>query len=171
MSTAAPVRDAAVQRLDRQPGWGLARDERVEPPPEPVDLDDVPDLDAFEPHSLKGRGLVRLARGAERAAGEGAHTRWHHRSRDVGCRAGGDHDLLRLAERERPQPGHKGATVRTLDRGRDAARKVRRPLHGDVVVRLLGGTYRLTDALTLRAADSGGNGYEIVYEAAPGARR
>ena len=54
MSTAAPVRDPAVQRLDRQPGRGLARDERMEPPPEPVDLDDVPDLNAFEPHPLEG---------------------------------------------------------------------------------------------------------------------
>lgn len=67
-------------------------------------------------------------------------------------------------------PGTNARPFRTLDRGRDAARKVRRPLHGDVVIRLLGGTYRLTHALTLRAADSGGNGYKIVYEAAPGAR-
>jgi hypothetical protein len=66
--------------------------------------------------------------------------------------------------------GTKARPFRTLDRGRDAARNVRRPLHGDVVIRLLGGTYRLTHAVTLRAADSGGNGYEIVYEAAPGAR-
>jgi hypothetical protein len=26
--------------------------ERMEPPPEAVDLDDVPDLDAFEPHGI-----------------------------------------------------------------------------------------------------------------------
>jgi hypothetical protein len=67
-------------------------------------------------------------------------------------------------------PGTQARPFRTLDRARDAARKVRRPLHGDVVVRLLGGTYRLSHALTLRAADSGGNGYDIVYAAAPGAR-
>ena len=67
-------------------------------------------------------------------------------------------------------PGTKARPFRTLDRARDAARKVRRPLHGDVVVRLLGGTYRLTHPLTLRAADSGGNGYDIVYAAAPGSR-
>ena len=66
-------------------------------------------------------------------------------------------------------PGTKARPFRTLDRARDAARRVRRPLHGDVVVRLRGGTYRLTHPLTLRAADSGGNGYDVVYEAAPGA--
>jgi hypothetical protein len=66
-------------------------------------------------------------------------------------------------------PGTNARPFRTLDRARDAARKVRRPLHGDVDVRLLAGTYRLTRALTLQPADSGGNGYDVVYEAAPGA--
>ena len=66
-------------------------------------------------------------------------------------------------------PGTKARPFRTLDRARDAARNVSRPLHGDVVVRLGGGTYRLTHALTLRAVDSGGNGHDIVYAAAPGA--
>jgi hypothetical protein len=66
-------------------------------------------------------------------------------------------------------PGTKTRPFRTIDRARRAARNVPRPLHGDIVVRLRGGTYRLTRALTLRAADSGGNGHVVVYTAAPGA--
>jgi hypothetical protein len=66
-------------------------------------------------------------------------------------------------------PGTKARPFHTLDRARRAARRVSRPLHGDVVVRLDDGTYRLTRALTLRAADSGGNGHDIVFAGAPGA--
>jgi hypothetical protein len=66
-------------------------------------------------------------------------------------------------------PGTSARPFRTLDRARRAARKVSRPLHGDIVVRIRGGTYRLTRALTLRAPDSGGNGHDVVYAAARGA--
>ncbi|MFD5464971.1 ricin-type beta-trefoil lectin domain protein [Kitasatospora sp. NPDC127059] len=40
---------------------------------------------------------------------------------------------------------------------------------GDIVVQLAGGTYRLTAPLTLGAADSGGNGHRVIWQAAPGA--
>ena len=66
-------------------------------------------------------------------------------------------------------PGTQAQPFRTLDRARNAARAVQRPLHGDILVRLLGGTHRLKHALTLGARDSGGNGYDVVYKAAPGA--
>jgi hypothetical protein len=66
-------------------------------------------------------------------------------------------------------PGTKAQPFRTLDRARVAARAVPRPLHADVVVRVHGGTYRLSAPLRLRAADSGGNGHDVVYRAAPGA--
>jgi hypothetical protein len=66
--------------------------------------------------------------------------------------------------------GTKARPFRTLYRARDAAREVRRPLHSDVVIRLRGGTYRLNRPLRLRASDSGGNGHDVVYEAASGAR-
>jgi hypothetical protein len=66
-------------------------------------------------------------------------------------------------------PGTSARPFRTLDRARGAARNVRRPLHGNIVVRLLGGTYRLNRPLTLQAADSGANGYDVVYAAAAGA--
>ena len=67
-------------------------------------------------------------------------------------------------------PGTKARPFRTLYRARDAARKVPRPLRADVVIKLRGGTYRLSRPLKLRARDSGGNGHDVVYEAAPGAR-
>jgi hypothetical protein len=66
-------------------------------------------------------------------------------------------------------PGTKAQPFRTLYRARNAVRKVRRPLHEDVVVRLHGGTYRLTHPLILGPRDSGGNGHQVLYEAAPGA--
>jgi hypothetical protein len=66
-------------------------------------------------------------------------------------------------------PGTRAHPFRTLDRARDAARHVPRPLHGNIVVRLLGGTYRLSHPLKLGARDSGGNGHDVAYEAAPGA--
>ena len=66
-------------------------------------------------------------------------------------------------------PGTRAQPFRTLDRARNAARQVQRPLRGDIQVRLLGGTHRLKHALKLRARDSGGNGYDVVYKAVPGA--
>jgi hypothetical protein len=65
-------------------------------------------------------------------------------------------------------PGNSTRPFRTLDRARDAARRVRRPLRGDIIVLVGGGTYRLTRPLTLRQADSGGNGYDVFYEPVPG---
>jgi hypothetical protein len=41
-------------------------------------------------------------------------------------------------------------------------------LAGDVVVQLPGGVYRLAAPLTLGAADSGANGYRVIWQAAPG---
>src|ERR1700737_5020574 len=51
---AGPVGDLPVERLDAQASVGVAGDQGVEAPAEPVDLDDVPGLDPFEPHRLKG---------------------------------------------------------------------------------------------------------------------
>ncbi|MGW6599838.1 galactose-binding domain-containing protein [Streptomyces sp. NPDC055036] len=42
-------------------------------------------------------------------------------------------------------------------------------LKGDVVVQLTDGTYRLDEPLDLTAADSGGNGHQVVWQPAPGA--
>jgi hypothetical protein len=56
VSPAASVRDAPVKRLDRQPAGRVAGDERVEAASEAINLDDVPDLNALEPHPHEGYG-------------------------------------------------------------------------------------------------------------------
>jgi len=53
MGAAAPVRDAAVKRLDRQAARGVAGDARREAPSEAVQLDDVTYLDTFKPHRIQ----------------------------------------------------------------------------------------------------------------------
>lgn len=57
----------------------------------------------------------------------------------------------------------------TLTRARDAVREmVRAGLSDDVVVRLRGGTYRLTETLVLTPEDSGTREHSITYESADG---
>jgi hypothetical protein len=46
-SGAGPVGDAAVQRLERQATGGIAGDECVKAPPQPIDLDNIADMDSF----------------------------------------------------------------------------------------------------------------------------
>ncbi|MFF4974471.1 discoidin domain-containing protein [Streptomyces sp. NPDC001083] len=58
---------------------------------------------------------------------------------------------------------------KTLEHARDYVRDTRSRAGGDIHVRLLTGTYRLSRTFTLTAQDSGRNGQKIVYEAAPGA--
>ncbi|MCX2955358.1 RICIN domain-containing protein [Lentzea sp. NEAU-D7] len=43
-------------------------------------------------------------------------------------------------------------------------------MSGDIVVELAGGTYRLTEPFRLTAADSGNNGYRVLWQAAASAR-
>ncbi|HVU32589.1 MAG TPA: right-handed parallel beta-helix repeat-containing protein [Opitutaceae bacterium] len=67
--------------------------------------------------------------------------------------------------------GSAGAPFATLEQGRDAARAylATHDLHGDLVIELAAGTYELTKPLRLEPADSGRNGFDVVYRAAPGA--
>ncbi|MEW1773627.1 discoidin domain-containing protein [Streptomyces sp. NPDC086777] len=58
---------------------------------------------------------------------------------------------------------------KTLEHARDYVRDAKSRFGGDIHVRLLSGTYRLSRTFTLTARDSGRNGQKIVYEAAPGA--
>ncbi|MDX8142415.1 RICIN domain-containing protein [Lentzea sp. BCCO 10_0061] len=51
-----------------------------------------------------------------------------------------------------------------------AVRSLNTSMSGDIVVELAGGTYRLTAPFRLTAADSGGNGYRVRWQAAPSAR-
>ncbi|MEU4745464.1 right-handed parallel beta-helix repeat-containing protein, partial [Actinosynnema sp. NPDC023658] len=43
-------------------------------------------------------------------------------------------------------------------------------MSGDIVVQLADGVYRLSEPLRLTAADSGTNGYRVLWQAAPSAR-
>lgn len=42
-------------------------------------------------------------------------------------------------------------------------------MSGDIVVELAGGVHRLSAPLRLTAADSGNNGYQVIWQAAPSA--
>lgn len=69
---------------------------------------------------------------------------------------------------------HDGAATApfaTLERARLAVRKhlAAHELHDDVVVELAAGTYELATPLRLEPADSGENGFAVVWRAAPGA--
>ncbi|MFF2081589.1 ricin-type beta-trefoil lectin domain protein [Kitasatospora sp. NPDC058162] len=57
----------------------------------------------------------------------------------------------------------------SLTQAKTAVEAVNAGMTGDIVVQLAGGTYRLTAPLTLGAADSGGNGHRVLWQAAPGA--
>lgn len=59
--------------------------------------------------------------------------------------------------------------VRTVQRAQQIVRSLNRGMHGDITVELASGTYRLARPLALGARDSGTNGYNVVWTAAPGA--
>lgn len=67
-------------------------------------------------------------------------------------------------------PGTHLAPFRTLERARDAVRAVneRQRREMDIVVYLRGGNYQLEQTLVLDWRDSGQNGHDVVYRAAPG---
>src|ERR1700733_11034060 len=66
--------------------------------------------------------------------------------------------------------GTASAPVRTLQRAQALVRGLNQDMTADVTVELEDGFYRMTSPLTLTAADSGTNGYDVVWTAAPGAR-
>jgi len=67
-------------------------------------------------------------------------------------------------------PGTQQKPFRTLERARDAVRAVNggKGPGGDITVYLRGGTYRLKQTFVLDWRDSGRNGFDVVYRAAPG---
>ncbi len=66
--------------------------------------------------------------------------------------------------------GDRTHPFRTLERARDAVRGDDRRMRCDVFVNLRGGDYRLERTLVLDWRDSGVNGHDVVYRAAPGER-
>ena len=66
-------------------------------------------------------------------------------------------------------PGTKMKPFRTLERARDAVRAVQgNQVQQDAVVYLRDGAHRLGQTFVLDWRDSGQNGYDVVYRAAPG---
>ena len=66
--------------------------------------------------------------------------------------------------------GTASAPVRTLRRAQALVRGLNQDMTADVTVELEDGFYRMTSPLALTAADSGTNGYDVAWTAAPGAR-
>ncbi|HTV47360.1 MAG TPA: right-handed parallel beta-helix repeat-containing protein [Phycisphaerae bacterium] len=65
-------------------------------------------------------------------------------------------------------PGTSDQPVLTLQRAQQLVRGENQNMSGDIDVYLAGGTYRLTQPLTLDYQDSGNNGFNVVYSAMPG---
>jgi hypothetical protein len=57
----------------------------------------------------------------------------------------------------------------TIEKVRQAVRAINANMTGDIVVALHGGTYALDRTLAFDAADSGSNGHDVIYRAAPNA--
>lgn len=58
----------------------------------------------------------------------------------------------------------------SIERAKAKVRTLNANMRADIVVRLAGGTYRLSAPLTFTRADSGSNGHTVRWQAAPGAR-
>ena len=65
-------------------------------------------------------------------------------------------------------PGTEAKPFKTLERARDAVRKLNQAMTGDIVVVLRGGTHRLGRTLVLDHRDSGHNDHNVIYRAHPG---
>ncbi|MFG3640874.1 RICIN domain-containing protein [Micromonospora sp. NPDC047762] len=58
----------------------------------------------------------------------------------------------------------------SLTAAQTAVRAINSAMSGDIVVELANGAYRLSSPLRFTAADSGNNGYQVIWRAASGAR-
>ncbi len=67
-------------------------------------------------------------------------------------------------------PGTLFRPIKTLQHARDLVRQMNQNMSGDITIYLTGGTYRLSQPLTLTPQDSGTNGHNIIYTALPGQR-
>src|SRR5688572_12625862 len=62
-------------------------------------------------------------------------------------------------------PGTFELPFATLEKARDVVRSINSNMTGDILIYLRAGTYQLTSTLTLLSADSGTNGFNIIYQA------
>jgi hypothetical protein len=67
-------------------------------------------------------------------------------------------------------PGTQSQPIQTLQHAQSLVRALNQNMTGDVTVYLENGIYRLSQPLSLGAADSGTNGFNVVWSAAPNAR-
>jgi hypothetical protein len=65
-------------------------------------------------------------------------------------------------------PGTLDQPFRTLEKARDAVRSINQTMTGDIHVYLRAGTYILAAPLQLTSADSGSNGFSVIWEAYQG---
>jgi hypothetical protein len=65
-------------------------------------------------------------------------------------------------------PGTQARPLRTLEHAHDLVRGLNQNMTNDITVWLAGGTYRLTEPLTLDAKDSGTGGHKVIYAAEQG---
>ncbi|MEG3768500.1 CBM35 domain-containing protein [Alteromonas sp. 14N.309.X.WAT.G.H12] len=61
--------------------------------------------------------------------------------------------------------GTLASPFKTLEKARDAVRSVNTNMTGDIIVYLRGGNYEISAPLELTTADSGSNGYQVIYKA------
>ncbi len=64
--------------------------------------------------------------------------------------------------------GSEAKPFQTIQRARDAVREINGDMTGDITVYLRGGLYPLTEPVQFNEADSGSNGFHVVYRAYPG---
>ena len=65
-------------------------------------------------------------------------------------------------------PGTETSPFATIEKAKQAVRTVNRQMSGDVMVVLQGGTYRIDRTIVFGPEDSGANGHNVIYRAAPG---
>ncbi len=61
-------------------------------------------------------------------------------------------------------PGTFAEPFLTIEHARDVVQTINSDMTGDIIVNLRGGTYTLDSALELTSADSGTNGYNVIYQ-------
>jgi hypothetical protein len=64
--------------------------------------------------------------------------------------------------------GTENAPFKTVLRAQQAVREINQNMHGNIVVQIAGGRYFLNEPLLFKPQDSGTNGFEVIYAAAPG---
>jgi hypothetical protein len=66
-------------------------------------------------------------------------------------------------------PGTESKPFATIEKARQTVRSLNKKMTGDIVVLIHDGTYFLEQPLVFESLDSGMNGYDVIYQAVPGA--